>query len=75
MGFDNKVNLIKIISKCFDLQEIAQRTELLQKLNKLLPLADRFELPSFITNKYIDQKLYLLEEKYSLHIDEDKKTI
>lgn len=65
MEFDNKERLIEINSKCLEIREIVERTELLQRLNILLPLEYRILLPSFVTSNYIDQKLYLLEEKFS----------
>jgi len=64
MEFDNKGHIIEINSKCLEIREIVERTELLQRLKILLLLEYRILLPSFVTSKYIDQKLYLLEENF-----------
>jgi len=37
--------------------------EILQRINRLLPVENMIKLPAFITNDYIDRTLDLLEER------------
>ena len=66
MALENKFDLIETIKKCNETEDIDKRVELIQQLNELLPLEYKFQLPSFITNDYINRRLDLLEEKISL---------
>jgi hypothetical protein len=40
---------------------------MLERINRMLPKENMINLPSFITNDYIDKALYLLEERL-LHL-------
>jgi len=51
--------------KCMETDDISKRTELVQYLNRLLPLKYKIQLPSLITNDYLDMKIYLLEENFA----------
>lgn len=61
-GLDNSL-LIEIIRKCLEIRDIDKRLELVHYLNKLLPLEYKFRLPPFVTNDWINKRLYSLEEK------------
>ncbi len=60
----NKTQLLEIIRECKETQEIDKRTMLLQQLNNLLPLEYKIQLPYLITNNWINNYLYSLEEKF-----------
>ena len=47
-----------------DTKEIDKRAVLLQYLNNALPPEYKFQMPSFITNDWISNYLYSLEEKF-----------
>lgn len=47
-----------------DTEEVDKRMDLLQYLNDLLPTKYKVQLPTFITNDYIDKALYVLEERF-----------
>lgn len=53
-------NLIKL---CLETEEINRRIELVNSINDVLPYGLEIKIPSLVTNNYIDQKLYSLEER------------
>jgi len=59
----SKVHLAKIIAECMESRELNKRLELLEKINAMLSLEVRIELPTLLTNNYLNKKLYLLEEQ------------
>jgi hypothetical protein len=46
--------------------DIDKRVEILQRINRLLPVECMIKLPAFITNDYIDETLDLLKESLNL---------
>jgi hypothetical protein len=52
------------MKRCMDTEEVDKRMDLLQYLNDLLPTKYKVQLPTFITNDYIDKALYVLEERF-----------
>ncbi len=60
----DRTRLLKIMQECMEAKEIDKRATLLQYLNNLLPLEYRTQMPNLITNKWIDNYLYSLEEKF-----------
>ena len=52
-------NLIKL---CLDTDEMNHKIDLVNSINDALPYGFKIKIPSLITNNYIDQKLYSLEE-------------
>jgi len=52
------------MQECMEAKEIDKRATLLQYINDLLPLEYRTQMPNLITNKWIDNYLYSLEEKF-----------
>ena len=59
-----KTYLLEIIRECKETKEIDKRATLLQYLNSLLPLEYKIQIPSLITNYWINNYLYSLEEKF-----------
>ena len=53
-------NLIKL---CIDTDEMNDKIELVNSINDVLPYGFKINIPSLITNSYIDQKLYSLEAR------------
>lgn len=56
--------LLELVRSCIDTSDIDQRVEILERINRLLPVESRIKLPTFITNDYIDKTLDLLEERF-----------
>jgi len=58
--------LLELVQSCIDTSDIDRRVEMLERINRLLPVENRIKLPNFITNDYIDKTLDLLEEGLNL---------
>ena len=54
---------LELVHSCLEISDIDKRVELLQRINRLLPVDCMIKLPAFITNDYIDRTLDLLEER------------
>jgi len=63
MTLDVRTHFNEIMKKCMEIQEIDKHIELVQYLNNLLPTKYKFQIPSLITNDWINKRLYLLEEQ------------
>jgi len=59
----NNLDIINLIRACRVTENLDKRIELLQSVNRLLPIGYEIKIPSVITNDYIDSTLYALEEK------------
>ena len=57
---------LELVQTCIETADIDQRVEILQRINRLLPVESRIKLPTFITNDYINKTLDLLEERLNL---------
>jgi hypothetical protein len=57
---------LELVQTCIETADIDQRVEVLQRINRLLPVESRIKLPTFITNDYINKTLNLLEERLNL---------
>ena len=57
---------LELIQSCIDTSDIDQRVEILERINRLLPVESRIKLPTFITNDYINKTLDLLQERLKL---------
>jgi hypothetical protein len=57
---------LELVQSCIDSSDIDQRVEILERINRLLPVESRIKLPTFITNDYINKTLDLLEERLNL---------
>ena len=60
---DSKCTLLELVQTCIETSDIDQRVEILQRINRLLPVESRIKLPTFVTNDYINKTLDLLEER------------
>ena len=58
----NYTTVIKLIEDCYEEQDIDKRIQILYKINSLLPKSCHINIPSLITNDYIDIALYRIEE-------------
>jgi hypothetical protein len=54
---------LDLVHICLETSDIDKRVEILQRINRMLPVENMIKLPAFITNDYIDRTLYLLEER------------
>jgi hypothetical protein len=57
---------LDLVNICLETSDIDKRVEILQRINRLLPVEYMIKLPAFITNDYIDRTLDLLEERLNL---------
>ena len=58
----NTRNLKNLIKKCIYEENTNKKTKLFFRINSLLPEESKINIPSFITNDYINKMLYKLEE-------------
>ena len=58
---------LELVKTCIETSDIDKKVEILQRINRLLPVECMIKLPAFITNDYIDRTLDLLEERLNLH--------
>jgi len=61
--------LLELVHSCLEISDIDKRVQILQRINRLLPVESMIKLPAFITNDYIDRTLELLEERLSSNAD------
>jgi hypothetical protein len=52
----------KLIENCYNESEIDKKVLILYRINSLLPAVFRINIPSLITDDYIDTALYGIEE-------------
>jgi len=62
---NKKIDVGNLIKSCLETEEINKRIELLYAINNLIPTGFQIQMPALITNNYIDQALYTLEERLS----------
>ena len=55
--------IAKLIQDCYEEENMDKKVQTLYKINSLLPKTCRIDIPSLITNDYIDTALYRIEEK------------
>jgi hypothetical protein len=54
--------IAKLIEDCYEEQDIDKQVQILYKINSLLPKICCINIPSLITDDYIDAALYRIEE-------------
>jgi hypothetical protein len=54
--------IAKLIEDCYEEQDIDKKVQILYKINSLLPKTCCINIPSLITDDYIDAALYRIEE-------------
>ncbi len=57
--------ITKLVEECYNESDIDNKTQILLKINSLLPIMCRISLPSLITDDYIDTALFQIEK--SMH--------
>lgn len=58
----NRGIIAKLIEDCYEEQDIDKKVQILYKINSLLPKTCCINIPSLITDDYIDAALYRIEE-------------
>ena len=58
----NYTAVTKLVEECYDEQDMDKKVQILYKINSLLPKSCQINIPSLITNDYIDIALYRIEE-------------
>jgi predicted DNA-binding protein (UPF0278 family) len=56
-------NLAALIEECKNEHDIDRKIEILYSINSMLPQSQQLKIPSLITNDYVSQALYRIEEK------------
>ena len=54
--------ILQLIDECKDERDVDSRTEILHRINAMLPKSIQIRIPSLITNDYISSALYRIEE-------------
>ena len=54
--------IAKLIEDCYEEEDMDKKVQILYKINSLLPKTCCINIPSLITNDYIDAALYRIEE-------------
>jgi predicted DNA-binding protein (UPF0278 family) len=68
----NYTTVTKLIQECYEEQDMDKKVQILYNVNSLLPESYQINIPSLITNDYIDMALYRIEEKIHSIIALDK---
>jgi len=58
----NHKHVIRLIEECKNETNIDRKIEILYAINLMLPKSQQLKIPSLITNDYIYQALYRIEE-------------
>jgi hypothetical protein len=58
----NYTTVTKLVEECYEEQDMDKKIQILYKINSLLPESCQINIPSLITNDYIDIALYRIEE-------------
>ena len=58
----NYTTVTKLVEECYEEQDMEKKVQILYKINSLLPKSCQINIPSLITNDYIDIALYRIEE-------------
>jgi hypothetical protein len=58
----NYTTVTKLVEECYEEQDMDKKVQILYKINSLLPESCQINIPSLITNDYIDIALYRIEE-------------
>lgn len=58
--------VLQLIDECKNERDVDSRTEILHRINAMLPKNIQIRIPSLITNDYISTALYRIEESLLL---------
>ncbi|MFL6470221.1 MAG: hypothetical protein ACJ71H_05145 [Nitrososphaeraceae archaeon] len=54
--------IAKLVEDCYEEEDIDRKVQILYKINSLLPKTCRINIPSLITDDYIDTVLFQIEK-------------
>jgi hypothetical protein len=57
--------ILKMIGMCREVRDVARKSQMLNRINHLLPVESRIKIPSLITGDGIDNLLSWIEVKIS----------
>ena len=57
--------ILKMIGMCREVRDVASKSQMLNRINQLLPVESRIKIPSLITGDGIDNLLSWIEVKIS----------
>jgi hypothetical protein len=60
---DNRSIISKLSEQCSNEANINKRIQILYKINSILPKSYQINIPSLITNDYIETALYIIYQK------------
>jgi hypothetical protein len=58
----NRGSILDLVEECKREPDIDRRIEMLYAINSMLPESQQLKIPSLITNDYVYQALYKIEE-------------
>jgi hypothetical protein len=58
----NYASIAGLLEKCKSEPDLDRRIEMLRMINAMLPQSQQLKIPSLITNDYVYQALYRIEE-------------
>jgi len=58
--------ITKLVEDCYNESDIDKKVQILYKINSLLPKTCRIDIPSLITDDYIDTALFQIEKSIRL---------
>jgi len=61
----NNKEVLKLIAMCREIRDVASKSQILNRINHLLPVESRIMIPSLITGDGIDNLLSWIEVKIS----------
>ena len=61
----NNKEILKMIGVCREVRDVANKSQILNRINRSLPLESRITIPSLITGDGIDNLLSWIEVKIS----------
>lgn len=59
--------ITKLVDECYNESDIDKKVKILYKINSLLPMSCSINIPSLITDDYVDTALYRIEKRIHRH--------
>jgi hypothetical protein len=57
-----QVSIMRLLEECKSEPDLDRKIQMLYAINSMLPKSQRLKIPSLITNDYVYQALYRIEE-------------
>jgi hypothetical protein len=54
--------ITKLVDECYNESDIDKKVKILYKINSLLPISSCINIPSLVTDDYVDTALYRIEK-------------